>query len=407
MAFSTKTVVFGVRQWAIVVLLVMSWGLAVWARILWNGDVYGLDYRLFHPDGICYGAVAFDFAGTGIEGREQLAGAYAAQDTPIGGLGPDIDDASTCSSVRTRVLYPLLSAPLVNALGYYGLLVVPAISWLIAVLTPAVLLLRRGFTLAPTIAGLLVIASSSIGRWSVANVVDALLMGIMALSLLVLPIFEHKAKWWRLGLFALLILLGSLTRQSWPTWIALVTTPWVAYAMMHRSKGIRGSIGWANPWTGFAIVGVGTALASWQLIGATLGSQKIGLVASRLKDAVAATEVPGSDRWMNLWEEAWMLAELATAAVVVEIGQLVVLDKALLIAFGLAFFGVWKHRRWPASYAFLGVLLVAVTLTALNATQGINFRFAMAVVPWVVLLGGSWSQPAGESGARERETSGS
>ena len=261
MVFSSKTVAFGVRQWAVLLLLVMSWALAVWARILWNGDVYGLDYRLFHPDGACYGAMAFDFAGQGMGGRAEVAAAYADQGTPRGALGPDMADPATCSNgVRPRVLYPLLSVPFVNLLGYYGLLVVPALSWLAAALIPAVLLLRRGLTLAPAIAGLLVIASTSVGRWSVANLVDALLMGIMALSLLVLPIFERKTQWWRLGLFALLVLLGSLTRQSWPTWIAVAAAPWFAYAIMNRSGGFRAAFGGRNPWTWFAAVGTGSAV---------------------------------------------------------------------------------------------------------------------------------------------------
>ena len=88
--------------------------------------------------------------------------------------------------------------------------------------------------------------------------------------------------------------------------------------------------------------------------------------------------------------------QYSATALDLEIGQLIVLDKALLIAIGVAFFGVWKHRLWSASYAFLGVLFVVVSLSAFNTTQGINFRFALAVVPWIVLLGGSWSQPAEE-----------
>ena len=95
----------------------------------------------------------------------------------------------------------------------------------------------------------------------------------------------------------------------------------------------------------------------------------------------------------------------AFSAVVVEIGQLVVLDKALLIALGLALFGAWKHRRWAMTYAFLGVLFIVLSLSALNTTQGVNFRFALAVVPLVVLLGGSWSDQSrrGESGEEERD----
>ncbi len=73
--------------------------------------------------------MAFDFAGQGIEGRAELAAAYQSQGTPTGELGPDMDDPDTCSNgVRSRVLYPFLSVPFVNLLGYYGLLVVPALS---------------------------------------------------------------------------------------------------------------------------------------------------------------------------------------------------------------------------------------------------------------------------------------
>ena len=412
MAFSSKTAAFGARQWAVVVLLIVSWALAVWARILWNGDVYGLDYRLFHPDGICYGAMAFDFAGQGVDGRAEVAAAYVNQGTPLGALGPDMDDPAACSSgVRPRVLYPLLSVPFVNLLGYFGLLVVPALSWLAAVLIPVILLLRRGRTLAPAIAGLLVIASTSVGRWSVANLVDALLMGIMALSLLVLPIFERKTQWWRLGLFAFLVLLGSLTRQSWPTWIAVAAAPWVAYAFMHRTSGVRAAWGDGNPWAWFAALGTGIAVASWRIIDATLGNQNSAFALNRIKDALPDAAVPdaavpdaaapdapvaNSGAWFEFFEVVWQTMQFSATALEVEIGQLIVLDKALLIAIGVALFGVWKHRLWSASYAFLGVLFVVMSLSALNTTPGINFRFALAVVPWIVLLGGSWSQPAEE-----------
>ncbi len=399
MAFSSKTVALGARQVAVIVTLVFFWVLAIAARLLWNGDVYGLDYRLFHPDGVCYGAMAFDFAGQGIDGRAELAAAYRTQGTPIGELGPDMHDPAPCSNgTRPRVLYSLLSAPFVNLLGYYGLLVVPALSWLAAVLIPVVLLLRRGLTLAPVIAGLLALASTSVGRWSVANLVDATLMGLMALSLLVLPVFGRRQQWWRVGLFALLIVCGSLTRQSWPTWIAVAVAPWIAYAIVHRSSGIRAAWGRQNPWAHFAAVGTATAVVSWRAIDATLGSQNAAFAISRIRRSTADSEV-----WLEFLADVWSVLERSLSALVTEIGQLVVLDKALLIAIGLAFFGVWKHRSWPASYAFLGVLFVAMALSALNTTPGINFRFALAVVPWVVLLGGSWSQPSREAETKEPE----
>ena len=397
-----RPISFGLRQWVVVLLLVLAWAIAVWARILWNGDVYGLDYRLFHPDGVCYGAMTFDFAGQGTPGRAELAAAYADQGTPIGALGPDMSNPEVCASgVRPRVLYPLMSAPFVNLFGYYGLLVVPALSWLAAVLIPAVLLLRRGMLLAPAIAGLLVIASTSVGRWSVSNLTDALLMGLMALSLLVLPIFERRPQWWRVPIFALLVVLGSLTRQSWPIWIGVVITPWIAYALVHWSAGTPNAWRRGNPWTWFAAIGTATAITSWRVLDQVLGVQNSAFALNRLQSTlrapeVIAPEVVGLGIWDDFLGTWWSVLDQSLAALIIEIGQLVVLDKALLIAIGLALFGVWKHRRWSASYAFLGVLLVVTSLSALNTTQGINFRFAMAVVPWIVLLAGSWSQPVDE-----------
>ena len=86
-------------------------------------------------------------------------------------------------------------------------------------------------------------------------------------------------------------------------------------------------------------------------------------------------------------------SQLALNVLITEFGQLAVLDKSLLIALGLAFFGVWKHRRWGASYALLGVLVTVLGIGAVNSTLGINFRFQLAVVPLVVLLASSWSTP--------------
>ena len=376
---------FGCRQWLVIGLLVFAWGLAVVGRLLWNGDVYGLDYRLFHPDGTCYAAMAFDFAGQGQSGRRELAETYADQGTPIGELGPDINDPTVCAKgVRPRVFYSLMSAPFVSSLGSAGLLVVPALSWLASILIPAVLLLRRGFLLAPTVSGLLIVASTSVGRWSVSNLTDALVMGLMACALLVLPVFHQRSRWWQVAAFCAIVVMGSLTRQSWPIWIALVAAPWLAYSIIHRTQGLRKSVGPNNPWTWFASAGTVTAIAAWRAIDLFLGPQNSAVTVRRI---VAAVSEP------TVWSEIQRALSDAVSAVVVEIGQLVVLDKALLIALGLALFGAWKHRRWAMTYSFLAVLFVGLSLSALNTTQGVNFRFALAVIPLVVLLGGTWSTP--------------
>ena len=400
---SSQSVRFAGRQWLVVALLILAWALAVAGRLLWNGDVYGLDYRLYHPDGKCYSAMAFDYAGQGQPGQRELAETYADQGTPIGELGPDMSDPTVCANgVRPRVFYPLASSPFVSIFGSAGLLVVPALSWLAAILIPVVLLLRRGFLLAPVVSGLLIVASTSVGRWSVANLTDALVMGLMACALLFLPVFGQRSRWWQVAAFCAIIVMGSLTRQSWPIWIAVVLAPWLAYAILHRSEGLRRSMGPNNPWTWFASAGSVAAIAAWRLIDLILGPQNSAFTVNRIVAAVsepAVSEPAVSEPAVSepaVWNEIQRALDDALSAIVVEIGQLVVLDKALLIALGLALFGAWKHRRWAMTYSFLGVLFVVLSLSALNTTQGVNFRFALAVVPLVVLLGGTWSTPSGQ-----------
>ena len=114
------------------------------------------------------------------------------------------------------------------------------------------------------------------------------------------PIFERRPRWWRAGLFALLVLLGLLTHQSWPTWIAVATAPGVAYAAMHRSGGLRAAWGGGNPLTWFAAIGTGSALVSRRVSDATLGSQNFEFALKDVRRIVADPGVlPGllADVW--------------------------------------------------------------------------------------------------------------
>lgn len=383
----------GFRGWAVIGGLFVAWIVAVASRLHLSGDVYGLNYRLFQPDGVCYAAFAFDFAGSGIEGRAEVARAYAEQGTSIGPLGPDLSDPSQCNTgLRARILYPILSVPFISLFGYMGLLVVPALSWLAAVLIPAWLMIRRGFFLAPALAGLLVLASTSVARWSVANVVDPLIMGLVALSLLTLPIFNRKRHWALVAPFGVIVILGSLTRQSFPIWIALVLIPWLVFALLKKGTPIRKRLFAGNPWLPFALTGTVTAIVACRVVQATLGAQNSAYVISLVTESLTvANEPSGVTQTISRLEHP---TQLAVNVLITEFGQLAVLDKSLLIALGLAFFGVWKHRRWAASYAFLGVLVTVLGIGAVNSTLGINFRFQLAVVPLIVLLASSWSTPS-------------
>ena len=403
----------------VVFFLLVFWCLAVASRIFWNGDVYGLDFRIYHPDGACYSQFAFDMAGKGKDGTTEIIRTYKAIGNPIGFVVSESGDQTLDCNGRgldARVLYPALSAPFVNLFGLPGMLVVPALSWLCAILVPAVILLKKEFYLGALIAGSLAIASGSISRWSVSNTVDPLLMGLIAFTLIFLPVFRPPRKSDLIGLAALAVL-GALVRQSFPIWIAIAVGPWIAWMLLNGKKRLRNSIG-VNPWSGpLAVLSV-AALASWYVVGAIWGAQNSSFVFESWKSNVtsavgsvisnsqptsepsaeAGATLPGSlpevlpTRTGNALSEVWSSSTYALylgwKVIYTEFGQLVVLDRTLLILLVIAALGVWKNRRWAPSYMFVSVLFTTMAIGALNSTLGVNFRFQMSTLPFAVLLAG-------------------
>ena len=403
----------------VISLLLIFWALAVASRLLWNGDVYGLDFRVYHPDGACYSQFAFDMAGQSEAGTKEIIQTYSDIGSPIGSSLNETGDAVLeCygRGLDARVLYPAFSVPFVALIGLPGMLVVPALSWLCAILVPALLLLRRRYFLGAAIAGSLAIASGSLARWSVSNTVDPLLMGLVAFTLLFLPIFRPPRRSDLIGL-AVLAILGSLVRQSFPIWVAIALGPWIVWMLMNRKMQIRHSVR-RNPWSGPLAVLTGVAISSWYAVGAIWGSQNSAFVFETWKGAVTSsigvalstseptstlptqvtpgitetlpTQVtPGiTDALSEIWTATTHAVNLGWQVIYTEIGQLVVIDRALLILLGLATFAVWKNRKWAAGYMFISVFAMTLAIGAINSTLGINFRFQMSTVPFAVLLAG-------------------
>ena len=406
----------------VVSLLVIFWAIAVASRLLWNGDVYGLDFRNYHPDGVCYSQFAFDFAGESERGLKEIFETYQRIGSSSGGLPSSTDAAAlSCTGIglEARVLYPLLSVPFVKILGLPGMLVIPALSWLLTILVPVGLLVRRGQYLGPAIAGGLAIASVTLSRWGVANIVDPLLMALVASTLLFLPIFRPPRKWDFLGL-ALLAVAGALTRQSFPIWIAIALGPWIAWLLMRRnSSGIsaRGN----NPWTWPLLVLTSTSLASWTIVRSIFGAQNSAYVINNwienvksslgsglpevLQRAPSAGVVPSapsltehlaiiasetSNNTVNfldqLREATFHSLSLAYEVLYTEFGQLFVLDRALVILLALAIFGAWHCRAHDFAYMFPAMFLVTLALGAVNSTVGVNFRFQLSTIPFAILM---------------------
>jgi len=404
----------------VVVLLVVFWALAVVSRLLWNGDVYGLDFNIFHPDGRCYSQSAFDIAGESERGLRELNETYERLGYTASSLPSSMEIAEqNCSGkgLEARVLYPVLSAPFVKLFGSLGMLVVPALSWLLTILVPVMLLLRRGYFLGPSIAGGLAIASVTVSRWGVANIVDPLLMALVASTLLFLPIFRSPRKWDLLGL-ALLAVGGALTRQSFPIWIAIALGPWIAWHLKKKNRS-ETSVPRKNPWTWPLVVLTGTSLASWRIIDSVLGSQNPPFLLNNWIEGVSAAansttqeSIPqvaqslpaltneSSNTILNFHTEVWETSRhslsLAFEVLYTEFGQLFVLDRALVVLLALAILGVWRFRGSVYSHIFPSVFLTTLALGAINSTVGINFRLQLSAIPFAIFMAALAIQPLPE-----------
>ena len=443
-------------QAAVVALwVVIWWALAVGGRLWLSGDVYGLDYRLLHPDGVCYTAHAFSLLGQGESGRLLMVQAYMSQGTPISLPIGDFWASGSCTGLESRILYPLTSAPFVSLFGVTGMLVVPALAWLISVMVPAVWLATRRHFFGALIISALMLSSTSLARWSVANITDALLMAVVALLIPVL--LGRKLGPWTRALAVLgIVVVASLTRQSWPL-LMLAGGAVIWHRLSSKAKGGRQRQGLLA--AGMILV-IAAPVAHFTIV-STLGQQNgswiVGKLSTAVSSAIASTGSPddpleatppaGSGLALGAQSEGSEVSEAVSSAIdsrespddpleaaqdrheqaesvsgslrllveqslrvpIVEFGQLGVLDRALLLLVGLGLLSsVVGWRRLEAKVT-MSIFLATLAIGILNGTEGLNFRLQMASVPWLGLMAGlsvafSWSLVKARNGRTKPTT---
>jgi hypothetical protein len=273
------------------------------------------------------------------------------------------------------------------------------------------------------------------------NTVDPLLMALAAITLLALPVSSRRTNVARLSFLAVVVLLGSLTRLSFPLWIAIGCGPWIAEYALSRRRGSSKPA--RNYWLPSATVMTLASVVCWIAVGATLGAQGGSYVLnSWLAQVSAATPSPsapsssvptqpdasaslrdgGDDsthlppimangegtgmadapvarppgesaalRAKAVFVSSWNAIAAGSKVVVTELGELVVLDRALLLLLGLAAIGLWRNRLRSVSYLFPAVLFVTLLVGALNSTLGVNFRFQLPTLPFAVLVAGMFT----------------
>lgn len=335
----------------------LVWLITLISRIMYNGLVFGLDYGLFHPDGSLYTFRALLFSGLDkSEAGSIVANWYDNHSYKAKYEGPEMyfeNNKFLWDQYMTRLLYPLVSAPFVKVLGVPGMLVLPSLTYLVVLLVTTKIAIHKGIPVLGVVAAILITSSTSISRWMFANITDGLLLLFVSIfMLLISKDFSLNFGKGRTFALVLLICLSAITRFS------------------------------AFFWFGVAIVFF-------------LQNQRRIAVIAALTTVVAHIPIflrPFGGHVLPGFGEKSVLEKLAIYPInmakvtIFEIGQLVVLDRMLLLL--LLFTLVWSARNYRLFESQLMLLcFIMLWLTgSINGVLGVNFRYQIPIVPIMLMV---------------------
>lgn len=355
------------------------------ARVLFDGQVFGMNYLVFQPDGYCYSRMAYNFAG------------YSSQTSAldIATKYPGASFAETdCSSTGARVLYPLISSIFVRAMGMNGMLVVPILSFFAFFIFLYILL--RTFKVSEMVSLCIIatlISSSTIQRWFVSNLVDSL---FYLLSLIAIwqtaQFFSYFSKLYIFWLILPISLL-ALTRRSFHVfWILGIICLFHILRNRNDFKNVPIII------TFFFIIPLAVDIGVRSQLGTQNGLWTINALTAaalgenRVFDPGNVATTISIDSTDNLFDRLYTVSksifEIAVTYLFTSFGQLVVVDRIFFLFLVFWFISIpflWRNvSNFAATAAILGPLLL-LAIASLQGTLGANFRFELAMLPLVAL----------------------
>ena len=339
------------NPWFLYLTTIAIWSSALLSKLLYNGLVYGFDYGLFHPDGALYTFRTLLWSGySEFEAGKIVSEWYDSKSFKAKYEGPELyySTNSMWDQYSSRVLYPLLSIPFVKLLGPSGMLVIPSMTFLFVLLAISRIAIKSEQKLLGFMAIFLITMSTTTSRWMFANTSDGLLLAFTTLIILIChanPDLNLKKSGMLLLLFA--VVGSSLTRFSLLTWVA------IGFVFLLRGR-----------WKEFTVITF-TAL---------LGALPVFL--NPFFDSV----LPGYGE-KSFLEKTWIYPVNLVKVTFVELGQLFVLDRVLLVLLVVTILLALTNLKTISSQMFLATL-VAVWLTgAINGVLGVNFRYQLPVIP--------------------------
>jgi hypothetical protein len=303
-------------------IIFTSWLFSVAARLIKSGNVYGMDFGLFHPDGTNYLRFTQDIVDVNI------------QDSTI--------------YAWSRPLYPFLSAPFYSLLGKPGMLVIPVFCYLLLGFVFLQFGNDRKTKIFIAFLYLMLSSSSTLLRWVVADLTDSL--HLLLFSLCCLGIYKR----WNTKYLATLVILGSLARPMGFLWAALFF-----------SSAVKCKYGQKKSYLILSFIALNLFLLNTLLM-AVFGG--FGPNPKSLVDQISS--VPFN--FISL--------------LVVEFGQLIVMDRVLfyfaVLSIALTFFNL----RDPWSLIHVSVTFVSFLLSAWIGVWGVNFRYQLPVLTTALIV---------------------
>jgi hypothetical protein len=326
------------------------------SRLLFQGEVFTFDYGIFQPDGSNYTFRTLVFMGI----EEKSAAKQVSDWYLTHGINHNVIDYRSLLPENSpvwhlsapRVLYPLLSIPFVYVFGIPGMLCVPILSLVITVL----ILLNIGISVDKKFQSvlfiLLLLCSTTLSRWMIANLTDSLLVLISTLFLLLIVKEKYVSpRIWNISA-TLLVLCGSLTRFSFPLWFSLG-----CFVFFFVGKGKSVSV----------------------LVTSILGALPLFFFSPASGITNSASEGSFANRIFLFFIQALKV-------IFFEIAQLFVLDRILLAILVLSFIAAILTWRSASSMLLFAVFLSSLVTGSLNGVVGVNFRYYLPVVPFMIYL---------------------
>lgn len=332
------------KYFIFLILLIAIFSIA--ERIYNAGLIGGLDYFLFQPDGAYYSIKSYQLLGHGyLESLDIVKNFYLvhAKSIEYFSFGGNFQN----NLMATRVLYPLLSVPFVAIFGMWGMLVVPCVSFIFIFIHISRFALKNRLSGVSILIPILLLSfSPTFTRWMIVNYTEALNVFLFYL------IFHF------LGVNQKFTLVRDLT----------IISLFSAVALNH-----------SEPFLTFAF-------ALWAIRKKIFKNNRIVLSAILIVNILPflfyKTWPLGFEKSpSNSLDFFYKVFEIP----LIEVAQLVILDKPLLILILLGFYSLRiKAPRYSSlsllPYFFVAALVQSIVIGA----PGTNFRYFIITIPLLV-----------------------